>query len=60
MAGALELDEDAGGHRRFRLKAGTGRLIAASGASTTRVAANSGIWSVRRNAADTALVDRAE
>lgn len=52
MAGIFELYKDAKGEYRFRLKAGNGEKILASEGYTTRAAAENGVESVRKNAAD--------
>jgi uncharacterized protein YegP (UPF0339 family) len=58
MAGKFELYKDAQGKYRFRLKAGNGEIIAVGEAYESKASALGGIDSVRRNAADAALVDQ--
>jgi uncharacterized protein YegP (UPF0339 family) len=58
MAGKFELFTDAAGKYRFRLKAGNGEIIAVGEAYESKTSALSGIDSVRRNAADAAVVDQ--
>lgn len=58
MAGKFELYTDKAGKYRFRLKAGNGEIIAVSEAYESKAGALNGIDSVRRNAADAALVDQ--
>jgi uncharacterized protein YegP (UPF0339 family) len=60
MAGKFELYKDSVGKYRFRLKAGTGEIIAVGEAYESRASASGGIDSVRRNAADEELVDQTE
>lgn len=57
MAGKFELYRDKAGKYRFRLKTGTGQVIAVGEAYQSRDAANSAIASVQRNAADAKVVD---
>jgi uncharacterized protein YegP (UPF0339 family) len=60
MAGKFELYKDGQGKYRFRLKAGNGEIIAAGEAYESKTSALGGIDSVRRNAANAALVDQTE
>jgi uncharacterized protein YegP (UPF0339 family) len=57
MAGKFELYKDAAGKFRFRLKAGNGEIIAVGEAYESKSAAQNGIDSVKRNAADAAVDD---
>lgn len=57
MAGKFELYTDKSGEYRFRLKAGNGEVIAISEGYSSKSAALNGIDSVRRNAADAAVVE---
>lgn len=59
MAGKFELYRDAAGKFRFRLKAGNGEIIATgSEAYEAKASAIKGIESVKRNAADAAIIDQ--
>lgn len=58
MAGTFELYKDAKGEFRFRLKAGNGEKILASEGYATRAAAENGVESVRKNAADAARFEK--
>ena len=58
MAGKFELYEDAAGKYRFRLKAGNGQIIAVGEAYESKAAAQKGIDSVKRNAAEAQVVDQ--
>jgi uncharacterized protein len=60
MAGKFEITKDKAGKYRFRLKAGNGEIIAVSEAYETKVSAKNGIESVKKNAADAAVVDTTE
>lgn len=60
MAGKFELYTDKSGEFRFRLKAGNGQIILASEGYKQRASAESGIASVRKNAADDVRFDRSE
>lgn len=57
MAGKFELYKDKSGQFRFRLKAGNGENIGSSEAYTTKAAAQKGIDSVKKNAAEATLYD---
>ncbi len=57
MAGKFELYTDAAGKYRFRLKAGNGQIIAVGEAYPTKPAALNGIDSIKRHAAEAAVVD---
>jgi uncharacterized protein YegP (UPF0339 family) len=58
MAGKFEVYTDAAGKYRFRLKAGNGEIIAVGEAYESKTGALSGIESVKKNAADAAVVDQ--
>ena len=58
MAGVFELYTDARGEYRFRLKSGNGEIVLASEGYKTRAAADNGIESVRKNAADAARFEK--
>jgi len=57
MAGKFELYKDKSGHFRFRLKAGNGEIIASSEAYNSKASAKNGIESVKKNAAEAAVVE---
>ena len=57
MAGKFDIIKDKAGKFRFRLKAGTGEIIAVSEAYETIASAKNGVESVKKNAAEAALVD---
>lgn len=58
MAAQFELYKDTGGSWRWRLRATNGQLIASSGeAFSSKSAAEGGIDSVKRNAANAATVE---
>jgi uncharacterized protein YegP (UPF0339 family) len=58
MAGKFEVYTDAAGKFRFRLKAGNGEIIAVGEAYETKASALSGIESIKKNAAEAAVVDQ--
>lgn len=58
MAGKFELKQSANGKFHFNLKAGNGQIILSSEMYETRAAAEGGIESVKKNAADDARYDR--
>lgn len=58
MAGKFELKTSAGGKFHFNLKASNGQVILTSEMYETRAAAENGIESVRKNAADDANFER--
>lgn len=58
MAGKFELYTDAAGKFRFRLKAGNGEIIAVGEAYESKASALNGIESVKKNAAEAAVVDK--
>jgi uncharacterized protein len=58
MAGKFELYTDAAGKFRFRLKAGNGEIIAVGEAYETKASALNGIESIKKNAAEAAVVDQ--
>lgn len=58
MAGKFELYKDKAGKYRFRLKAANGQIIAVGEAYESKAAAKNGIESVKKNAADAAVVDQ--
>lgn len=60
MAGKFEIYQDKGGKFRFRLKAGNGEIIAVGEAYESKASANNGAESVKKNAADVAVVDLTE
>ena len=57
MAGTFELYTDKAGKYRFRLKASNGQVIAASEAYESKAAAQNGIESVQKHAADAKVVE---
>ena len=57
MAGKFELYKDKSGKFRFRLKASNGQIIATGEGYKTKTGALNGIASIKRNAADAAIVD---
>jgi uncharacterized protein YegP (UPF0339 family) len=57
MAGKFELYKDKADKWRFRLKAGNGEIIAVGEAYESKGAAENGIASVKRNAADAPVVE---
>ena len=58
MAGKFELYKDKSGKYRFRLKAANGQIIAVGEAYESKAAAKNGIESVKKNAADAAVIDQ--
>jgi uncharacterized protein YegP (UPF0339 family) len=60
MAAKFEIFTDKGGKFRFRLKAGNGEIIAVGEAYESKASAKNGIESVKKNAADAAVVDLTE
>ena len=56
-AGNFEITKDNAGKFRFRLKAGNGEIIAVSEAYESMASAKNGIESVKKNAAEAAVVD---
>jgi len=58
MAGKFELYTDAAGKFRFRLKAGNGEIIAVGEAYESKASALNGIESIKKNAAEAAVVDQ--
>jgi uncharacterized protein YegP (UPF0339 family) len=60
MAGKFEIYTDKGGKFRFRLKAGNGEVIAVGEAYESKASAKNGVESVKKNAADAAVVDLTE
>lgn len=59
MAGKFESFEDKSGGYRFNLLASNGQIIASSESYKTRASATAGIASVKKNAPDAPVVDRA-
>ncbi len=57
MAGKFVITKDKAGEFRFVLKAGNGEVIAQSEGYASKASAQSGIESVRKNAADATVVD---
>ncbi len=57
MAGKFVITKDKKGEFRFVLKAGNGEVIAMSEGYATKSGAVNGIESVRKNAADSTVVD---
>lgn len=57
MAGKFVITKDNKGEFRFVLKAGNGEIIAMSEGYAAKASALNGIESVRKNAADAAVVD---
>jgi uncharacterized protein len=60
MAGKFEIYSDKGGKFRFRLKARNGEIIAVGEAYESKASAKNGIDSVKKNAAEAAVVDLTE
>ena len=60
MAGKFEIIKDKSGEYRFHLKAGNGEIIAASQGYESKASAKNGIESIKKNAADAAVVDLIE
>jgi uncharacterized protein len=60
MAGKFELYKDQGDKYRWRLKAGNGEVIAVGEAYESKAGAESGIESVRRNAAEASVDDQTD
>jgi uncharacterized protein YegP (UPF0339 family) len=60
MSGKFEITKDKAGKFRFRLKAGNGEIIAVSEAYESKAAAHNGVESVKKHAADAAVVDLSE
>jgi hypothetical protein len=60
MAGKFELKTSTNGKHHFNLKAGNGQIILSSELYETKAAAENGIASVQKNAADDARYDRKE
>jgi uncharacterized protein len=58
MSGKFELYNDAQGKFRFRLKAGNGEIIAVGEAYESKASAINGIESIKKNAAEAAVVDQ--
>ncbi len=59
MAGKFEMYTDKAGETRFRLKASNGQVILASEGYKQKASALNGIESVRKNAADDSMFERA-
>lgn len=59
MPGKFEWYQDKAGKFRFRLKASNGQVIAVGEAYESKAACLKGIESVRKNAADAAVVESA-
>jgi len=59
MAGKFEVFQDKSGGYRFNLLASNGQIIASSESYKTRRSAAEGIESVKKNAPDAPVVDRA-
>ena len=59
MAGKFELFQDKSGGFRFNLLASNGQVIASSESYNSRRAAEAGIDSVKKNAPDAEVIDRA-
>ena len=57
MPGKFELYKDKAGKFRFRLKASNGQIIAVGEAYESKAAAKNGIESVKKHAADAAVLD---
>jgi uncharacterized protein YegP (UPF0339 family) len=57
MAGTFELYQDKAGKYRFRLKAGNGQVVASGEAYESKAAAQAGIASVQKAAADAKTVE---
>jgi uncharacterized protein len=60
VAAKFEVYTDKAGEYRFRLKAANGEIIAASEGYKAKAGALNGIESVKKNAADAAVVDQTE
>ena len=58
MAGKFEIKQTANGKYTFNLRAGNGQIILSSEMYESRSAAQNGIQSVKKNAADDARYDR--
>ncbi|HEV2779452.1 MAG TPA: YegP family protein [Actinophytocola sp.] len=58
MSGKFEVYNDAAGKFRFRLKAANGEIIAVGEAYESKAGALNGIESVKKNAAEAAVVDQ--
>ncbi|MEU8139798.1 YegP family protein [Streptodolium elevatio] len=57
MAAKFEVYEDNAGKHRFRLKAANGEIIAVGEGYATKNACLNGIESIKKNAADAAVVE---
>ncbi len=57
MADKFEIYADKGGEFRLRLKPGNGEIIAVGEAYQSKVAANNGVESVKKNMGDATVVD---
>lgn len=60
MSGKFEIIKDKRGEFRFHLKAGNGEIIATSEGYKTKASVQNGIESVKKNAADAAVVELSE
>ena len=60
MAGKFEIIKDKAGEYRFHLKAANGEIIASSQGYKTKETAHTGIESVKKSAAEAAVVDLTE
>lgn len=60
MPGKFEITKDKRGEYRFRLKSTNGQVVAVSEGYTTKASATKGIESVKKLAADAAVVDLSE
>ncbi|MDQ1732228.1 MAG: uncharacterized protein QOK10_2387 [Pseudonocardiales bacterium] len=60
MPGKFEITKDKRGEYRFRLKSTNGQVVAVSEGYTTKASAAKGIESVKKLAADAAVVDLSE
>ncbi|MFI5719885.1 YegP family protein [Nocardia sp. NPDC051750] len=58
MAAKFEIYQDKAEKYRFRLKAGNGEIIAVGEAYNSKSACKNGIESIKKNAAEAAIVDQ--
>jgi uncharacterized protein len=58
MAAKFEIYQDKAEKYRFRLKAGNGEIIAVGEAYSSKSACKNGIESIKKNAAEAAVVDQ--
>jgi uncharacterized protein len=60
MPGKFEITKDQRGEYRFRLKATNGQTVAVSEGYKTKTSVNKGVESVKKLAADAAVIDLTE